>query len=127
MREHDSESNNWEIQYALDLDRQRIGYEKGYWATFRFTKVSPDEGRPRGLQYSLSLHDHKDDRLMGFNNAHPVDVATGPARRSRRRREFDHINRRGERSVPYEFTTVAKLLEDFFAEVDKILKKEGVS
>jgi hypothetical protein len=37
------------------------------------------------------------------------------------------INRRGRKPVPYVFTTPHKLLEDFFAEVDKILKKEGVS
>ena len=36
-------------------------------------------------------------------------------------------NRRGRKPVPYVFTTPYKLLEDFFAEVDKILKKEGVS
>ena len=39
---------------------------------------------------------------------------------------LDHINRRGRKPVPYVFTTPYKLLEDFFAEVDKILKKEGV-
>ena len=84
------------------------------------------EERPHGFQYSLSLHDTKDDRVLGYNNAHSVDVGSGPAMRSRRPKAYDHINRRGRKPVPYEFTTPYKLLEDFFADVDTILKKEGV-
>jgi len=112
--------------YFLSLDRQSIGYEGGYWATFRVRKVEPSEERPHGFQYSLSLHDATDDRVVGYNNAHGVDVATGPARRSKRPRALDHINRRGKASVPYRFTTPYQLMADFFAEVDRILKKEGV-
>lgn len=124
MSERDSRPEGWE--YFLDLDRQWIAYGKGYWATFRVSKVPPSEGRSHGLQYSLSLHDEKDDRLLGYNNAHPVDVTTGPARKSKRPKEFDHINRRGRKPVPYQLTTPFKLLEDFFADVDEILKEEGV-
>jgi hypothetical protein len=40
---------------------------------------------------------------------------------------YDHIDRKGKRSVPYRFTTPFKLVEDFFAEVEEILRKEGVS
>src|SRR5262245_23109695 len=107
MTERDSKPEGWD--YLLDLDRQWIGYEKGYWATFRVSVVAADEGRPHGLQYSLSLHDPNDDRLLGYNNAHPIDVATGPARKSKRPKEHDHINRRGRRVVPYKFATPAKL------------------
>jgi hypothetical protein len=123
----ESEIDDWELAYVLDLHRQRIGYEKGYWATFRFLRVPPDEGRPHGLQYSLSLHDENDDRLLGYNNAHLVDVGGGPSKKSRRPKEFDHINWRGKKPVPYKFTTPLNLLKDFFADVDKILKEEGVS
>lgn len=75
----------------------------------------------------MSLHDEKDDRVLGYNNAHGVDVASGPARKARRPVAWDHVNRRGRRPVPYVFTAPYKLLEDFFAELDEILKKEGVS
>ena len=78
------------------------------------------------FEYSFSLHDANDDRILGYDNAHRVDVATGPARRSKRPVAYDHINRRGRRSVPYEFVSPYKLVADFFAEVDEILKKEGV-
>ncbi|KAB2912777.1 MAG: hypothetical protein F9K29_18045 [Hyphomicrobiaceae bacterium] len=125
MSKEDSERDDGS-DYFLSLNRQWIGYEKGFWATFRVARVEPSEERPHGFQYSLSLHDVNDDRVLGYNNAHAVDAATGPARRSKRPRVFDHINRRGRKPVPYEFTTPYKLLEDFFADVDRILKKEGV-
>jgi len=77
--------------------------------------------------YALTLHDENDDRILGYDNSHSVDVATGPAKKTSRPVAFDHMDRRGKKSVPYEFTTPFKLVEDFFAEVDKILREEGVS
>ncbi len=124
MSGRDSEREGWD--YFLDLDRQSIAYDSGYWATFRVSAVCPSEGRPHGIQYSLSLHDENGDRLLGYNNAHAVDVAKGPARKSKRPKAFDHINRRGRKPVPHAFTTPFKLLEDFFTDVDKILREEGV-
>jgi len=110
-------------EYFLSLDRQWIRYEKDFWATFRVRVVDVSPERPHGFEYSLSLHGEKDDRVLGYNNAHGVDVASGPARRSKRPTPFDHINRRGRKAVPYVFTTPYKLLEDFFADVDEILKR----
>jgi hypothetical protein len=116
-----------EREYFLGLNRQWIGYDNGYWVTFRVVAVEPSDARPHGFQYSFSLHDAKDERILGYNNAHPVDAATGPARRSRRPAAWDHITRRGKgRSVPYVFTSPYQLVSDFFAEVDEILRKEGV-
>ena len=77
-------------------------------------------------RYSLTLHDENDDRILGYDNSHGVDVAWGPAKRAKRPEPFDHIDRRGRRSVPYRFTTPYKLVEDFFTEVERILKEEGV-
>lgn len=113
-------------EYFLSLNRQYIGYDGGYWATFRVTSVEKTEERPHGFQYSLSFHDPHDDRIFGYNNAHAVDAATGPARKSKRPKPWDHITRRGRKSVPYAFTTPYQLVQDFFTEVDEYLKKEGV-
>jgi hypothetical protein len=125
MSERDSPSAD-EREHFLSFNRQWIGYDNGYWVTCRVTAVEVTDERPHGYQYSFSLHDNNDDRVLGYNNAHAIDVATGPARKSRRPVALDHINRRGRKPVPYEFTTPYKLVADFFAEVDKILKKEGV-
>jgi hypothetical protein len=125
LRRRDSKAQGWD--YILDLHRQKIGYDNGFWVTIRATRVEPDEHRPHGLMYALTLHDEHDDRILGYDNSHGVDVATGPAKRTTRPVAFDHIDRRGKKSVPYAFTTPFKLVADFFAEVDKILREEGVS
>jgi hypothetical protein len=123
MSQHDPELEG--LSYFLDLHLSRIGYDNGYWVAIRAARVEPDEGRPHGLRYSLTLHDENGDRILGYDNSHRVDAATGPARKSRRPTTLDHIDRRGGKSAPYRFTTPFKLLEDFFAAVDDILRKEG--
>jgi|SRR5581483_4475171 hypothetical protein len=119
-----TEAEGWD--YILDLHGQTIGYDNGYWVAIRASRVEPDAGRPHGLQYSLTLHDESGERILGYDNSHAIDVATGPAKRSKRPPAFDHVNRRGGRPVPYTFTTPFKLVQDFFAEVEAILKEEGV-
>ena len=94
---------------------------------FVLSGVEPDEQRSHGLQYSLTLHDENGERVLGYDNSHVVDAASGPARRSRRSARSDHVDRRGRRSLPYVFTTPFKLVEDFFAEVDAILKETEAS
>ena len=93
----DSPSDD-EREYFLNLNRQWIRYEKDYWATFRVRAVEASPQRPHGFEYSLSLHDEKDDRVLGYNNAHGVDVASGPARTARRPVAWDHVNRRGKKA-----------------------------
>ena len=120
------ESNADGLEYLLDLHLSKIGYDNGYWVTMRIVEIAPDSGRPFGVQYSLTLHDGKDDRVLGFDNSHSMDIATGPARKSKRPDAFDHIDRRGRNSIPYKFTTPYKLIEDFFVAVDEVLKQEGM-
>ena len=120
------ESNADGLEYLLDLHLSKIGYDNGYWVTMRIVEIAPDSGRPFGVQYSLTLHDDKDDRVLGFDNSHSMDMATGPARKSKRPDAFDPIDRRGRNSIPYKFTTPYKLIEDFFVAVDEVLKQEGM-
>jgi hypothetical protein len=83
--------------------------------------VSPD--RPHGLDYSLTLHGADGERLVGFDNAHPVRAGAGPG--GRRRSVRDHRHRL--RTVrPYDYADAATLLADFWAEVDAVLKERGV-
>lgn len=121
-----SKDREREWEYFLGLHRTRIAYDGGYWATFRVIRVEPDEGRPHGWQYSLTLHDENDDRVLGYDNAHPIQTGTGPAKKSRQPTAYDHIDRRGAPSKPYAFVSPYKLLEDFLADVDKIVK-EGLT
>ena len=78
--------------------------------------------RPHGLSYSLTLHAPDGLRLVGFDNAHAVTERRGPG--TRRRRESDHRHRL--RSIgPYDYKDAATLLEDFWMEVDEVLRERG--
>ena len=79
--------------------------------------------RPHGLSYSLTLHTPDGERLLGFDNAHPVRERRGPG--TRRRRESDHRHRL--RTVgAYEYRDAATLVEDFWKEVDAVLRERGL-
>jgi hypothetical protein len=78
--------------------------------------VTPE--KPHGLDYSLTLHGRNGQRLVGFDNAHPVG-------RQKRGHPQDHRHR--IRTVrPYEYRDTAALLADFWAEVDAVLKEREV-
>ena len=114
-------------QYILDLDGETIEVGNGYWVTMRFREVKADDGRPHGFGYALSFHAPSGKRLIGYDNAHaPKVIASGPARPSKQVIEFDHVHR-GEIVRPYEFKSPGELMEDFWQDVEFVLKKEGVS
>ena len=109
----------------LDLDSQVFVVDtKGqYWVRFSVIRVVSTPDRPHGLNYSLTLHGPGGNRLVGFDNAHPVRQSRGPSGKSRG--PLDH-RRRMETVRPYRFKDAATLLEDSWAEVDKLLKEKGV-
>jgi hypothetical protein len=78
--------------------------------------VSPE--KPHGLDYSLTLHGPECERLVGFDNAHPVEW-------QKRGDPQDHCHRL--RSIrPYECRDAAALLADFWEAVDAVLRERGV-
>ena len=82
--------------------------------------VSPE--RPHGLDYSLTLHDGENERLLGFDNAHPIREGSGPGTRTRI--EYDHKHK-GERVRFYDYQDAVTLLSDFWTEVEMILKERS--
>lgn len=94
-----------------------------YRVRFVVRRVEASAERPHGLGYSLTLHDETGDRLVGFDNAHPVTAIRGPA--GRRRTAHDHRHR--YRTIrPYDYKDAASLLADFWEQVDAVLKEKGV-
>jgi hypothetical protein len=109
----------------LDLDGEVLVVDPTgeHWVRFRVKRVSPTAGKPHGLDYALTLHGPDGARLVGFDNAHPVRLTTGPG--GRRRASHDHRHR--HRTIrPYEYQDAATLLADFWAEVEAVLKEKGV-
>jgi YD repeat-containing protein len=81
--------------------------------------VDPAGGYWHGLDYSLTLHGPRGERLVGFDNAHRVE-------RQRRGEPQDHRHRRSN-VTRYTYSDAAQLLADFWAEVDAVLKERGVT
>lgn len=90
------------------------------WVKFVVKRVPVSAERPHGLDYSLTLHDEDGERLLGFDNAHPVREGSGPGARTRI--EYDHKHA-GERVRFYVYADAVTLLADFWTEVGKILQK----
>ena len=108
------------LDTLLDLDGLTlvVDPEGGHWVRFVVTGVPAAPEKPHGLDYSLTLHGPNGDRLVGFDNAHPV---------GKQERGGPQDHRHCLRTVkPYEYSDAATLLADFWTEVDAVLKERGV-
>ena len=113
------------LDTLLDLDGQVLVLDEkgGYWVKFEVKRVMPTKQRPHGLDYSITLHGNTNERLVGFDNAHPVRQSAGPGGKGKT--AYDHKHR--VRTIrPCEYRNVATLLADFWAEVDAVLKERRV-
>jgi Family of unknown function (DUF6516) len=95
----------------------------GFRVRIRAIRVPPAADRPHGIDYSLCLFTPDDERAVCFDNAHPVAVGSGPARRRSAAR--DHLHK-GAAVAPYAYRDAATLLEDFWDEVEKWLRERGI-
>jgi len=112
------------IQRLLDLDETIMEVGGGFWVEIKAKRVEPSTQRPAGVSYSLCLYDPgKNERLICFDNAHPVSVGSGPSKKQTPVNDHQH---KGKTVKPYSYKTAEDLLVDFWAAVDDMLKKEGV-
>jgi hypothetical protein len=109
------------LDSLLYLDGETLVVESSgkCWVKFEVKQCEVTAERPQGLRYSLTLHDETGSRLLGFDNAHPVREGSGPGARTRI--EHDHKHR-GRLVRFYVYEDAAKLLADFWAEVESILE-----
>jgi len=113
------------LDVLLDLDGQVlvIDPEARHWVRFVVTAVSPSAEKPHGLDYSLTLHGPDGERLVGFDNAHPVRASRGPGGRGTDAQDHKH---RFKTVRPYDYQDAATLLEDFWQEVGSVLTEKGI-
>ncbi len=111
------------LDTLLDLHGQTLFVDDiGHWVKFVVLRTVVTPERPHGLNYSLTLHAPDGTRLVGFDNAHSVRDRRGPG--ARKRGKSDHRHRL--RTVrPYDYREAATLVEDFWNEVDRVLKERG--
>ena len=113
------------LDMLLDLDGEVLVIDPAgeHWVRFRVKRVPPTLEQPQGLKYALTLHGPGGTRLVGFDNAHPVRSAAGPAGRRRLPHDHRHLHRTIR---PYEYRDAAQLLADFWTEVEAVLEERGV-
>lgn len=110
------------LETLLDLNGQILVQEDGSWVKIEARLVSANDHRPHGVKYSLTLHARDGQRLMGYDNAHAVNRKG--KRHVSERVPYDHKHPFESRQpVLYEFSSPEELLNDFFAEVDQVLKE----
>ena len=113
------------LDTLVDLDGQVlvVDPEGRHWVRFVVRRVAANEAKPHGLDYSLTLHGPDGERLIGFDNAHPVRRTSG--QRGKAGTTFDHRHRL-KTVLPYEYQDAAALLADFWAAVEQVLRERGV-
>jgi hypothetical protein len=108
---------DYELEVLLSLDGFEFQFARGYQVKMEARQITATKGRPHGIKYSLTLHDSAGRRICGLDNAH----AARP-----RQPEFDHRHVYGRRRlVPYTYRGSVELLEDFYREIERILKERG--
>ena len=115
-----AETRDAMLDVLLDLDGQVLVVDPagGHWVRFVVTRVPVSSGKPHGLDCSLTLHGPDGERLVGFDNAHPVV-------KQKRGEPQDHRHRL--RTIrAYDYRNAATLLGDFWATVDAVLRERGV-
>ena len=107
----------------LDLDGSILEQDGGFWIKIEARRVPPSEQALHGIRYSLTLHDKLGTRVLGYDNAHGVK----PPKKFKfagQRLPYDHRHRTSsDKGVPYAFESAYRLLEDFFAEVDRVIQE----
>lgn len=113
------------LDALLDLDGTVLVVDPDtkHWVRFVVTRVGVTDAKPHGIDYSLTLHGPDGERLIGFDNAHPVRRSAGPGGKGKGPQDHRH---RLRTISPYDYRDAATLLEDFWAEVFSVLKEKGV-
>ena len=107
------------LETLLDLNGEIFPMDNGYWTKFEAFRVVATPQIPHGVRYTLTLHDRNNTRVIGFDNAHTFKPKKN--KYGARKTTWDHKHKM-EKIRPYEFESASQLIEDFWKEVEVILK-----
>lgn len=109
------------IDTLLDLHGSVLDQGGGYWIKLEAWQVHVSNEIPHGIRYSLTLHEPYGKRILGYDNAHAVKPPS-KFKYAGRILTYDHKHRHAsDKGVPYEFKNAQQLINDFFADVDRVL------
>lgn len=115
-----------DIDVLLSLDGLTYEAAEGYVIEIRAERTYVTSERPHGLSYALIFRAEDGRPYIRFDNAHAVRRPGG--RFVKAAQAYDHWHRsENDKGRPYVFTTALKLLEDFQAEVKRVLDEKGIA
>ena len=115
--------DNFGLETLLELNGSIIDQGSGYWVSIEAWRVDASADIPHGIRYTLALHEPNGKRILGYDNAHAVKLPK-KFKYAGRRLPFDHRHRHvSDKGVPYGFESAFQLLEDYFKDVDTVLKE----
>lgn len=115
---------DYTLDTLLDLDGLTFHRDDGLWWKIQVKRINPTEFIPHGISYSLTLHNRYNTRIMGYDNSHAVKPS-GKFKFAGQRLTYDHKHRHSsDKGIPYEFKNAQQLMDDFFAEIDRIVEEQ---
>jgi len=112
-------SKDVSLETLLNLDGEIFPMDNGYWTKFKVYQIKATPQIPHGIRYSLTLHDRNNFRILGFDNAHSFKPKKN--RYGARKITWDHKHKT-EKIYPYKFESASQLIEDFWNNVEEIIK-----
>lgn len=103
-----------DLENLLNLHGEVFPMDNGYWVKFEAYQVEPTISIPHGVRYSLTLHNSRNQRVIGYDNAYSFKSSK---KYGARKESYDHIHKQMD-IVTYEFESASQLLEDFWKSVD---------
>jgi len=115
-----------ELESLLALDGSDFEMTPGVIVEFSAQRTDVTPERPHGISYAFVLRRKAGGRpWVRFDNAHAV--SEGGRGYRRKRAAYDHWHRtEKDKGRPYNFTTAAQLLDDFWKEVKSALDEKGI-
>jgi len=102
------------LENLLNLHGEVFPMDNGYWVKFEAYKVESTNSIPHGIRYSLTLHDKRNNRVIGYDNAHSFKSSK---KYGAKKETYDHIHKQMD-TIAYEFSSASQLLEDFWQSVE---------
>jgi hypothetical protein len=119
-------NNDYDLELLLELDGASYEAAAGYVLEFTVRQTDQTPERPHGISYALVFRPKLGGKpYVKFDNAHGVDHRGG--QHVRKAKAFDHWHSTDtDPGRPYQFTTSAQLLEDFWREVKRVMNEKGI-
>ena len=110
-----------DLENLLSLHGEVFPMENGYWVKFEAIKVEVSTAMPHGIKYSLTLHNKRNHRVIGYDNAHSFKSTK---KYGAKKETYDHIHKQMD-IVSYEFESAAQLMEDFWKSVEYYMESNS--